>query len=215
MDWQRAIYTLIGLLIGVIFHEFMHAKIADMLGDHTARNAGRVTLNPIPHMDPIGSIALPIILSLITLGNFTFGYAKPVPINPFFLKKPRRDELIISLAGPLTNFAIAFIFAIIGFLLIQVAGIGIAGLYLFLLYASGINIFLAIFNLIPIPPLDGSHVLEYFLSPKNREIYDRITPYGFVIILGIFALERMFGVDIFAPFMNPIMNLIGKIMLGY
>lgn len=204
VDFQLLIYTVIGLFIGMILHEYAHGRIADLLGDHTARNAGRLTLNPIAHIDPFGTVILPlslIVMSSFFGGLFLFGYAKPVPVNPFFLKKPKRDMVLVAASGPLTNFAVALGFALIGMVL-RLIGVQVMELYMFLLYAGWINIFLAIFNLIPIPPLDGSHILEYFLSPRNKERYMSIMPYSFVLILGVIIIANSTGLLdlIFAPF---------------
>ncbi|MBN1289602.1 MAG: site-2 protease family protein [Actinobacteria bacterium] len=204
IDLQLIVYTLIGLFIGVILHEYVHGRVADMLGDHTARNAGRLTLNPIAHIDPFGTVILPlalVVLSSLFGGLFLFGYAKPVPVNPFFMKKPKRDMVIVAASGPMTNFAVAFAFGLIGMIL-RLTGVDILELYTFLLWAGWINIFLAVFNLIPIPPLDGSHILEYFLSPRYKEIYLSIAPYGFMIILAVIFLGNRIGLLdlIFSPF---------------
>jgi Zn-dependent protease len=181
-SWRDTAYIVLGLLIGVILHEYMHGRIADWRGDHTARNAGRLTLNPIPHIDPFGTILLPLGLLIITRGaGPIFGYAKPVPINPYFMKK-RRDIVLVSLAGPLTNFTIAAVFTGIGAVL-HIAGVHTLELFRLFFVVAQINIILGIFNLIPIPPLDGSKVLEYFLPASAQASYERITPFGFIIIL--------------------------------
>lgn len=194
-------------------HEYMHARIADWRGDKTARRAGRLTLNPIPHIDPFGTILVPLVLLLLTSGHWAFGYAKPVPVNPYFLKKPRRDMVLVSLAGPLTNFSIAFILALIG-MVVRLAGVNPVGslryLFDFLYAAAQINVILGFFNLIPLPPLDGSHVLEYFLPPSAQRAYETIAPYGFIIIL-VFLL--LLG-NYFFSWMNPVFNVIGKVLYG-
>ena len=221
MDWQGIAYTLIGLLIGVVLHEYMHGRTADRLGDHTARTAGRLTLNPVPHIDPIGTVLLPIGLALLSRGQFTFGYAKPVPVNPFFFKKPRRGMVEVALAGPLTNFAVAIVVIGVGVALrfalhmqfekvnntlVLVKGSrGSADLLLLLSAIAVINVFLGGFNLIPVPPLDGSHVLEYFLSPNAQEAYDRFARYGFILV---FIMVFFLGGEIFSPISNGISNII-------
>jgi Zn-dependent protease len=211
-SWRDAIYIAIGLFIGVILHEYMHGRVADWCGDHTARNAGRITLNPIPHIDPFGTVLLPLGLLLISRGAFTFGYAKPVPVNPFFLNK-RRDMILVALAGPLTNFAVALVIALIG-MVIHLAGVStISGfqmteLFTFLYMASFINVWLGIFNLIPVPPLDGSHVLEYFLPPAAQSAYERIAPFGFIIVFLFLWLSG----DLFFRVLHPVFALLGRIM---
>lgn len=212
MDWRTTIYFVIGLIIGVIFHEYMHGRIADILGDKTARNAGRLTLNPIPHVDIFGTVILPLAL-IIVRSPFVFGYAKPVPINPFFLKKPKRDMLMIAIAGPLTNFLIAFLVALIG-MVVRLAGLGVTGsgfeVYQFIYSVAQINVILGFFNMIPVPPLDGSHVVEYFLSPRAQRYYDSVAPYGFLLL---FAFLWLFG-EYFFRWMNPVFRLLQTIILG-
>lgn len=181
-SWRDAIYILIGLIIGVILHEYMHGRVADWRGDHTARTAGRLTLNPIPHIDPFGTVILPLVLLLVTQGRGpVFGYAKPVPVNPYFLKH-RRDMVLVAVAGPLTNLAVAGVFTLIGFILHSI-GLHSIPMFELIFVIAEINIILAIFNLLPIPPLDGSHILEYFLSSKAQSQYERLAPFGFIFVL--------------------------------
>ncbi len=195
------------LLFAITIHEAAHGWAANKLGDPTAYNLGRVTLNPIPHIDPIGTIILPIFM-MLTQFPF-FGWAKPVPVNPLNLRNPRRDNLWISAAGPISNFTAAFGF----FILIRIVKAvspqafyvttslsggpqPVQGLILVLYLGMVINTFLAVFNLIPIPPLDGSGVLMGFLSDQAAEKYDKIRPYGFFIILGLLFmgfLDLIFG----------------------
>ena len=205
-SWRDAVYIAVGLFIGVILHEYMHGRIADWRGDHTARNAGRLTLNPIPHIDPFGTIILPLALLLVSRGAWAFGYAKPVPINPYFMKK-RYDIILVSLAGPLTNFAVALVISLIG-LVVHLAGVKNMEIFLFFYYASFINIWLGIFNLIPIPPLDGSHILEYFLSNESRVYYEKIAPFGFIIV---FLFLWLAGPSLFR-LLRPVLNLPLRIM---
>lgn len=163
------IFTII-ILIALTIHEFAHAAAATLLGDPTPRLAGRLTLNPIKHVDPIGFIMLFLV---------RFGWAKPVPINPYNFKDPARGEMVVSFAGPASNFLAAFIAA----RLIKV-------LYLATLtqgYYMGIvsdfiwiNLALAVFNLLPVPPLDGSHILEPFIPYEYRRIFEQ---YGFFILI--------------------------------
>ncbi|MBU4174873.1 MAG: site-2 protease family protein [Actinobacteria bacterium] len=212
MDWQTTVYFLIGLAIGVVFHEYMHGRVADMLGDHTARNAGRLTLNPIPHIDPFGTILLPLAL-IVFRSPFLFGYAKPVPVNPFFFKNPRRDMMLVALAGPLTNFALAFLVAMIG-MVIRLAGVNPFGsaneIFVALFLIAEINVVLAFFNLIPVPPLDGSHIVEFFLPPRAQKTYESMAPYGFMVILLFLWLLG----DQFFSWMSPIFRLLSVIIVG-
>ena len=216
MNWRDGIYILIGLFIGVIFHEYMHGRTADFFGDHTARNAGRLTLNPIPHIDPFGTALLPLALLLISRGQFPFGYAKPVPVNPFFMRR-RRDMMLVALAGPVTNFALALSIALIG-MVIHLAGVsttgftsggaGVSELFTLLYMASYINIWLGVFNLIPVPPLDGSHILEYYLPASAQASYERIAPFGFIIVFGFLWITG----GLFFQLLHPLFALMGRIM---
>lgn len=161
------------LLIVITVHEFAHALVADRLGDPTPRLAGRLSLNPIAHIDPIGLLMLIIV---------RFGWAKPVPINPYNFRNPRQGNLMVSLAGPVSNFLFAWVLAII----YRTLPLAIGGLPSQLLsYAIWISLSLGVFNLIPIPPLDGSHILEYFLPPHQLEFMYRLQQYGFLVLIFI------------------------------
>jgi len=174
------------LLIAMTVHEFAHGLVAYKLGDSTARLSGRLTLNPLAHIDPFWTLILPLVLFLSTAGRFVFGAAKPVPINYFSLKNPKRDIIWIGLSGPLSNLVLAVIIAqILKFMPLP----AIAG-YL-LLNLVMINVVLAIFNLIPIPPLDGSRVLMGLLPAQLSEQYAKCERYGFILLfafiwLGVF-----------------------------
>lgn len=174
------------LLIAMTVHEFAHGLAAYKLGDSTARLSGRLTLNPLAHIDPFWTVLLPLTLFLSTAGHFVFGAAKPVPVNYWSLKNPKRDMIWIGLAGPLANFILAFIIAgILRFIPTQ----GISA-YLFFNLLT-INVVLAIFNLIPIPPLDGSKILMGLLPERLAGQYAAFERYGFIILfafiwLGIF-----------------------------
>ena len=174
-DVSFFILTLPILLVVITVHEFSHALVADRLGDPTPRLAGRLTLNPVAHIDPIGFLMLIVV---------RFGWAKPVPINPYNFRNPRSGALLVSLAGPVANFLFAWIVAII----LRTVPIGSDLLAQIMSYTIFINLALGVFNLIPIPPLDGSHVLEFFLPPHRYEIMQQLEQYGFIIlILIIFA----------------------------
>jgi Zn-dependent protease len=199
------IFALIVLIFSIIIHEISHGYVADMLGDPTARLAGRLTLNPLKHIDPIGSIVVPIITSL---AGFTFGWAKPVPFNPFNLKHRRSGELIIALAGPASNLFIAFVFG----LFIRFggsSGSNFSAIFLQLCaYIVLINVALAIFNLVPIPPLDGSKIIFVFF-PSNQKwmrIRAMIEHYSIwlVLIIVIFLWQ----------FIVPIIPIVFKFFTG-
>ncbi|NPV59847.1 MAG: site-2 protease family protein [Actinobacteria bacterium] len=185
-NFERAIYMLVGLIIGVIVHEYMHGYVAYRMGDTTAKRAGRLTLDPLAHIDPFGTLILPGILLLMSImgyGTFIIGYAKPVPINPFLFRKPR-GIIWVSLAGPLSNLGLGVVFiGLIRLLLTFDGGAVLDKMIYTCLFIAYINILLFVFNLIPIPPLDGSRVVGYFLRGEARRIYQSLEPYGFFIVL--------------------------------
>lgn len=192
MNIISIVISLFILLFAITVHEAAHGWAAYKLGDPTAYAMGRITLNPLAHIDPIGTILLPLIL--VVMRAPPFGWAKPVPVNPLNLRNPRRDNLLISAAGPLSNMIVAFM-AFIGILILKsldpnlVGGKGgaffnlLSGIFLILYYAVLINVILALFNLIPIPPLDGSGVLLGLLSDEATQKYEKIRPYGFLILI--------------------------------
>ncbi len=173
------------LIFSVVLHEVSHGVVANALGDPTAKNAGRLTINPIPHLDLIGSIILPgalILMSMVTGGGFIFGWAKPVPVNPANLRG-RYDSAIVSLAGPGANLAIALTFGL-ALRLLPLADFN-PEFYLVFGTIVHINILLAVFNLLPIPPLDGSHILFTFLPRSMDNIKFMLSKYGMFILLFI------------------------------
>jgi Zn-dependent protease len=171
----------VALLVAITIHEAAHAWVANRLGDPTAREMGRVSLNPLDHLDPVGTI-------LLLLAGF--GWGKPVQINPHRLKNPIRDEILVALAGPVSNFLLAAIFAGIALLIGSHASPALTSLLEIISY---FNIVLMLFNLIPIPPLDGSKILRLFLSD---ETYHWIEQYGFVVLL-IIIFVPIFGFNLF------------------
>jgi Zn-dependent protease len=221
MNVVDIIFMIPALLVAVIFHEVAHGYVAYRLGDDTAQREGRLTLNPIPHIDPIGSILLPAILILLK-SPILFGYAKPVPINPYNFKIDMRKGMIMtSFAGPAVNFFLAFMFAGLYHLVrneaflkyfASIFGLGsletvIIPLAIFFKYTVSINLILGIFNILPIPPLDGGNIL---LNILPREIQQKVEPYeqfGFilVIILLMTGILGMVILPIYSFFMTVLM----------
>jgi Zn-dependent protease len=190
------------LLFSIIIHEVAHAYVAWLNGDPTARLAGRLTLNPLPHIDPIGTLLLPILL-IATGSRLLFGWARPVPINPLNFRHLRQGQIAVSLAGPLSNLALAAGFAFLLKLPLDNPGLDLMGGY-----GCSINIFLALFNLIPIPPLDGSHIVEAVLPPHLARYYQNLEPFGFIIIL------LMFYSGLMSFLLMPLYRYIARVLLG-
>ena len=178
-----AIYAL-PVLFAITVHEAAHGYVARHCGDNTAAMLGRVTLNPLKHIDPIGTIAMPLFLYVATSGAFLFGYAKPVPVNFGRLKNPRRDMILVALAGPASNLAQALLWGI-GLVLLQSAGVG-ERFFLEMCQAGAlVNVIMCVFNLFPLPPLDGGRIVAGLLPPKAAITYGRIEPWGFFIVMGL------------------------------
>ncbi len=164
------------LLFSITFHEYAHGFVAYKLGDPTPKIAGRLTINPLKHIDPVGTIILPFLLIVLT-GGYAFGYAKPVPINPYNFKNPKKDIMWVGIAGPISNLILAIAISLIVRLNLALA------VKTPLQYGIIINLVLFIFNLIPIPPLDGSRIVTAFLSSKNAYRYLKMETVGFAIII--------------------------------
>lgn len=200
----------IPILMAIMLHEIGHGWMANRLGDPTAKHAGRLTLNPIPHIDIFGTIILPVLL-LLTNTGIVFGYAKPVPINPYNLREPRKDMMWIAGAGPLTNLILAILSAIAlrmlglfdpGLLHVQSPlfrrlNLGHSLFYplaLMLMKSIQINIVLGLFNLIPIPPADGGRIMTGLLPQRQAEAYSKIEPFGLIILFAIIFFDDQLGI---------------------
>lgn len=187
---------LVTLLFAIVFHECAHGWMAYKCGDDTARDMGRLTLNPFAHIDMFGTILLPVFLVLSGSG-FVFGWAKPVPINPANFNNPKNDIIKVGAAGPLSNIIIAVASTLLIWM-IQISGMPVTNASITLLnvlvFSVFINLLLAVFNLIPIPPLDGSQILAGFMTARQSMMYERIRPYGMLIILALFFTGIMWKV---------------------
>jgi Zn-dependent protease len=196
------IFSIIILIFSIIIHEISHGFMADRLGDPTARLQGRLTLNPLKHIDPFGSIIVPLLTSL---SGFTFGWAKPVEYNPYNLKNKRQGEFLIALAGPASNLLIAVIFGMI----IRFAAAGATAMTPFIeicSYVVIINIVLAIFNIIPLPPLDGSKLLFAWLPAQYGRVRMMMETYSFIsILIVVFFLWQ---------FVSPVIPWVFRVITG-
>lgn len=226
MDFSQAVRlltaSLVPMLLGMIVHEVAHGLAARRLGDPTAHMMGRLTLNPVPHIDPLGLFCF-VITSIA--GGFIFGWAKPVPVNPRYFRKPARDMMLVALAGPGSNFLLALLF-----------GLGVAALFLIwpeafinrmspvqpsatqqflvLMCTQGIliNLCLAWFNLLPLPPLDGSRVVSYFLPMHMALSYARLERYGMLVLL-VLLVSGVLG-KVLGPLVDYSFSLILRLMLS-
>jgi Zn-dependent protease len=200
------------ILAAVTFHEYAHAWTADRLGDATARLQGRLTLHPLKHLDPIGT--------LVFIFTGMIGWAKPVPVNARYFRHPRRDMMWVALAGPGANLALAVVSALLFHLLVPMGAAPTAvdgspsslavlrPLIEMLFISVRLNLAFAFFNILPVPPLDGSRVLSGLLNARQAAVYERIEPYGFLLLL-VLIFSNVTGVILF-----PLVNGIGRLLLG-
>ena len=178
-----AVYAL-PVLFAITLHEAAHGYVAKHFGDNTAWALGRVTLNPIKHIDPIGTIVMPLVLYFATAGTFLFGYAKPVPVRFGHLRNPKRDMVWVALAGPASNLFQAVLWGVL-FYLLQASGVT-EDFFLKMCRAGLlVNVVMFVFNLFPLPPLDGGRILVGLLPYRAAELVSRVEPYGFFIVMGL------------------------------
>ncbi|MCJ2166092.1 MULTISPECIES: site-2 protease family protein [unclassified Pseudodesulfovibrio] len=202
-DIQLYLIMAPGLLVALVCHEVAHGYVAFLLGDPTAKSQGRLTLNPLKHLDPIGTLAFFFV---------QFGWARPVPVNARYFRNPRQGMMYTAMAGPGANFALAALFAL-AFHMMSAFGVsGRSSLYAMTYYGVFINLILAAFNLLPIPPLDGSNVLAYFLPPKAAFKFMSLSRYGFVILIGIILLGRFTGFNLVGQIILPIVRGLASVL---
>ena len=215
------------LVFSAIVHEVAHGYVAHLCGDDTAKEAGRLTLNPARHLDPFGSIVLPIVMGI--MGGFVFSYAKPVPYNPYRLKNRRRDEVLVALAGPASNLLQALVGAaafnglwalveansqlyFFGPLVLRMSAMELL-LTVFSSYVW-VNLMLAFFNLIPLPPLDGSKVVCYFLKGEALERYYQVQRYAMPILIFVLYILPRLGFDPLGVYLNACVGNLYNLLLG-
>ena len=187
MDLGMILMQVFALFMALTFHEFAHGWVARKLGDRTAEAQGRLSLNPKDHIDPFGTVLLPAMLILLK-SPVVFGWAKPVPINPLNFRNPRKGMMWSALGGPVINLCLAGVFALI-FKGLLLSGLFVRSLMIFLFLSIQLNVFLAMFNMIPIPPLDGGRVLVGLLPRDLAYSYSKIEPYGFLIVIGLMYFD--------------------------
>ena len=204
LDPQALVLLIPALIFALSFHEYAHAWMANRLGDNTAARMGRLTLNPMAHLDPMGS------MMILFVG---FGWAKPVPVDPRFLGNPRTDMMKVAAAGPLANFILAFCG---GMILRSLNGSGLLNeaILIMLLYFIQMNIVLAVFNLIPIAPLDGSQIFSGYLARTNPDLAWKIQTYGPQVLFGVILLGYLTGFSIIWMIMRPFVSFFMLLFAG-
>jgi Zn-dependent protease len=215
---QTATTWVLPIIFAVTFHEAAHGFVAYRLGDDTAARAGRLTLNPLAHVDPFGTVLLPVLL-LLTRTGFLFGYAKPVPVNFGRLRHPRRDSVLVALAGPGTNVLLAIISALL-FYLVDYVPRGVSNwLALNLRNSLNVNIVLCVFNMLPFPPLDGGRVAVGILPRFLARPLAQVEPYGMLILMLLFIVaytgaDRALGFDLFGWLIGVPANALYDLVLA-
>jgi Zn-dependent protease len=198
---QTILIYALPVLFAITVHEAAHGYVARHFGDNTAYMMGRVTLNPIKHIDPIGTILMPLMLYFATNGAFLFGYAKPVPVNFAQLRHPKRDSVWVALAGPASNFIQAILWALLFTVLVA---LGVTERFFLAMAKAGVlaNLVMWAFNLFPIPPLDGGRVLVGVLPPRQAYALSRIEPWGFFIVMGLVLVPGLLSTIWLRPLMD-------------
>jgi len=199
------VFSVIALIFSVVIHEVAHGAVANSLGDPTAKFSGRLTLNPLKHLDWVGSFLVPAFL--LAVGSpFVFGWAKPVPINPFNFRDKKWGDAKVAVAGAAANFALALVFGLILRFWPEISNPVSAGFYTLAQSVVLINLVLAVFNLIPIPPLDGSHILFAFLPASQQDFKIFLQRYGFIFLLII--------IYFLSPIVDPIITFLYRLIVG-
>ncbi|MFH1251223.1 MAG: site-2 protease family protein [bacterium] len=210
MNLQYIILLAPPILLALTFHEFSHGWMAFKLGDPTAKLAGRLSMNPLVHLDPFGTLMIFLV---------RFGWAKPVPVNPRYFKEPKRDMLLVSVAGPAANILLAFVSG----MLLRTFHAGsfnflpanlLQPLYIMVKFSLQINLALAIFNLLPVPPLDGSKILYGILPPQYEYIYEYLERYGPFVLMGLIVFGMLTRISILGAFIYPFVNFFSKLFGG-
>lgn len=210
MDILIIITGIVGFVFAIIIHEVSHGLVAERLGDPTARLMGRLTLNPIAHIDIVGSLLLPLTLLLLR-SPFLFGWAKPVPVDPYNLKHPKKDMALISLAGPLSNIGMAVILSV--FLRILLFIFPNTGIFTLFFYLIQFNILIAIFNLIPINPLDGGKILIGILPEKEANAFNSFLDRFGIILIFLLIFPIFGGNSLILTIIRPVMNFLLQILI--
>lgn len=208
---QKIAIWALPLIFAITLHEVAHGYVASLFGDKTAKLSGRLSLNPIKHIDPVGTVVVPFLMLMVS--NFVFGWAKPVPVDARNLHHPRRDMALVALAGPFSNLLMALIWGLIAKIGLILNMQDMAWLGVPLVYMGGagimINVVIGVLNLIPLPPLDGGRILTSILPPRAAYQFSMIEPYGFIILIVLMFTGLLSS--IMAPFVFLIINAIGSL----